>query len=146
MKKLIIIGALCLLSSHLYATPSLNPNAYTQLQSEGSFFTTQADFESYVPFQTTNTTRRNTSISKTIRTQWAGMITTSVGLGLMLGGGILLGLGAPYNYEYSSSRASANSLVLFGSTFMGIGTLATIAGAIAWGVGANQMRSAMLDR
>ncbi len=135
MKKLIIVGALCMLSSYLYAAPSLGANAYTQLQSEGPFLVPHPDFESYVPFQTTKSIK-TAFISMAVDTKLGGITATSVGLGLLIGGAISLGLAS------LGSGSTAGSLAISGGTFLGIGTLITLGGAVAWGIGARQLRLA----
>ncbi len=139
MKKLIIVCTICALSSYIYAAPSLSTNAYTQLQSEGTFLAPQTAFEPYVPFQNSNTSRKEALISKAESTRRAGMITTSTGFSIMTAGATFFGMIEEYdNVEYS------DVLIISGLTTIGIGTLVAIAGAITWGVGANQMRFASL--
>ncbi len=142
MKKLIIVGALCVLSSYLYASPSLNANTYTQLQSEGTFLATQATLESYVPFQTTNATNNMAFLLKAKGTRDVGASTTLLGLSMALVGSTLLGVGISYASVDAEDRATSNTLAISGATILGFGSLALIGGAIAWGVGANQMRFA----
>ncbi len=151
MKKLIIVGALCVLASYLYATPSLGSNTYMQLQSEGSFFATQTGFESYVPFQSTNADV-NAALFSARRTRNAGIITTSVGLALGIVGGILVGLGLSQTATYDIATQTLVApdpdvgLAISGYSLASIGSLLLTGGAIAWGVGASQMRSAMLHQ
>ncbi len=136
MKKLVIVGILCMLSSYLYATPSWGANAYTQLQSEGSFFVTQAAFESYVPFQSDSAEKNPIYISAR-RTRNIGIITTSTGLALGLIGFILVGVGG----AQAITSAPDTDLLISGFSMAGLGALAMLGGGITWGIGAGQMRT-----